>query len=191
VSTNPLHKVSLESMKSWMNTCSGEHQDCSRCARDKVPLPTRLINMKGLPNAAALASVAKHENSWRDLFHAGICKLVETEPGQVGQYVALSYCWGACKLPFRTTSLNLERHRQGFRFARLPTTLQDAIMIARFLGYTKIWIDCVCIIQGDGDDWAREAARMTDIYSNAALCITVERAKSCDEGFLHARKREP
>jgi hypothetical protein len=147
--------------------------------------------MKGLPNAAALASVAKHENSWRDLFHAGICKVVETEPGQVGQYVALSYCWGACKLPFRTTSLNLERHRQGFRFARLPTTLQDAIMIARFLGYNYIWIDCVCIIQGDGDDWAREAARMTDIYSNAALCITVERAKRCDEGFLHARKREP
>jgi hypothetical protein len=66
---------------------------------------------------------------------------------------------------------NMVRYRQEIQFVALPRTLQDSIMIVRFLGFDYVWIDCLCIIQDDKADWAREASRMADVYWNAALSI--------------------
>lgn len=37
------------------------------------------------------------------------------------------------------------------------------------LGFDYVWIDALCIIQDDPDDWEREAPRMGKIYENATL----------------------
>jgi hypothetical protein len=57
-------------------------------------------------------------------------------------------------------------------------------MIARYLEFDYLWIDCLCILQDDREDWNREAARMADVYSNAALTIAASRSPDCDDGFL-------
>jgi hypothetical protein len=128
---------------------------------------------------------------WHALFHNGSCTLVENASGTNGRYVALSYCWGK-SLPYTTTSKNLRTHTQdgGISFRVLPKTLQDALIMVRFLGLDYLWADCLCIIQDDKDDWEHEAARMADVYSNAYLTLAATRAAHCGEGFLQPRKVE-
>jgi hypothetical protein len=123
---------------------------------------------------------------WRELFKGRYCKLVQTFHGQTGRYAALSYCWGA-SLPSTTTTANLQAHESGISFDTLPRTLQDAILVVRWMGIEYIWIDCLCILQDSKTDWEHEAARMADVYPNAYLTITASRAEHCGEGFLGSR----
>ncbi|KAK3209542.1 hypothetical protein GRF29_69g2202904 [Pseudopithomyces chartarum] len=76
----------------------------------------------------------------------------------------------------------------GFDFALLPKSLQDGIMLTRFLGLQYIWIDCLCIVQDDEDDWHREAGRMGDVYSKSYLTITAARSADSNNGFLAPRE---
>jgi hypothetical protein len=45
--------------------------------------------------------------------------------------------------------------------------------ICRFLGVQYLWIDSLCILQGDSDDWEDQAARMDVIYGNSLFTIAV------------------
>lgn len=155
-----------------------------------TPLPTRLLDLSSLPERQDLMG---RSAQWRSMFEARACRLVETTSGGRGQYVALSYCWGS-NVPFTTTSANLQEHRRenGITFAQLPETLQDAVLMVRYLGLSYLWVDCLCIIQDDLVDWENEAAQMADVYSNAFLTLAAMRASHCDEGFLGLRTpREP
>ncbi|KAI4181925.1 MAG: hypothetical protein LQ346_006674 [Caloplaca aetnensis] len=60
---------------------------------------------------------------------------------------------------------------QGINLADLPLTFQNAILITRNLGYRYLWVDSLCIIQDDPDDWAFESKTMARIYSNSVLTI--------------------
>jgi hypothetical protein len=85
-----------------------------------------------------------HMHEWQDLFLQCECRLVETTAGQLGKYATLSYCWGT-GLPFMTTKETLSLRKAGIGFQSLPKTLQDAAMVARYLGLRYIWIDCLAI----------------------------------------------
>jgi hypothetical protein len=189
LSSNPLNRASLGLIQSWLTECNSGHKSCSSTTV-VATLPSRLIALTSLPGRNALTSVPDQVEAWRSIFKDGECKLIENESHKMGHYVSLSYCWGQ-GLSYTTTRANLSLHRQRIMFDKLPRTLQDAIMIARFLEYDYIWIDCLCIVQDDARDWAQEAARMADVYSNATLSIAANRATNCDEGFLHDRAREP
>lgn len=78
-----------------------------------------------------------------------LIKLVEPEAGTIGKFASLSYCWGS-SLTVSTTQ---------------SQTFQDAIRITRHIGLRYLWIDSLCILQDDEDDWARESARMSDTFS--------------------------
>ncbi|KAI7093293.1 hypothetical protein KC340_g10084 [Hortaea werneckii] len=60
----------------------------------------------------------------------------------------------------------------------LPKTFSDAIEITRKLGIDYIWIDSLCIIQDDEDDWRRETAIMEHIYEGSYLNIAASSATS-------------
>ncbi|KAI4274739.1 MAG: hypothetical protein LQ337_003710 [Flavoplaca oasis] len=53
----------------------------------------------------------------------------------------------------------------------LPLTFQHAVNITRNLGYQYLWIDSLCIIQDDPNDWAFESSTMSRVYSNSVLNI--------------------
>jgi hypothetical protein len=61
----------------------------------------------------------------------------------------------------------------------LPRTISEAIQLARLLGFEYIWVDALCIVQDDGDDWAAEAARMADVYGAADLVISANVTGDC------------
>tara|TARA_R110002003_G_scaffold3_35_gene254 strand:- start:6035 stop:7912 length:1878 start_codon:yes stop_codon:yes gene_type:complete len=96
-------------------------------------------------------------------------------------FVALSHCWGLIPI-IRTLKSNYEAHRENIAPASLSKTFREAIHTTRKLGYCYIWIDSLCIIQDDGDDWSREAATMADVYQGAVLTIAAAHAPGGDVG---------
>ncbi|EUC41130.1 hypothetical protein COCMIDRAFT_61418, partial [Bipolaris oryzae ATCC 44560] len=134
--------------KEWLRSCSEKHPQCSPLG-DR-PLPTRVIDV-GDKNSSRIRLVVSH--------------------GRLDRYIALSHCWGHSE-PITTTKDNLDRHiNEGVEIGDLPQTFRDAIEVVRALGFRYLWIDCLCIIQQDGEDWQREVTRMPEVYGNAAMTI--------------------
>ena len=114
-------------------------------------------------------------------------RLVETkslpiEAGTQLSYATLSHCWGTVPMAVTTTTDTLSSHLTGFDVERLPKTFLHAITIARELGIHWIWIDSLCILQDDADDWRRESAMMASIYSCSYLTIAAASAHDSTEG---------
>ena len=60
------------------------------------------------------------------------------------------------------------------------------------LGFQYIWIDSLCIVQDDPDDWKRESLSMHDIYKHATCNISASGFANGKEGFiLHKRRINP
>jgi hypothetical protein len=165
---NPLAPEGLVRLKSWIDCCVSNHPECALGRNPGHPLPsfvpTRLIKIE--------------DNS--------SCHVRLISAKAVVQYVALSYCWGTTKQP-GTIRSNVSSRQQRINVSELPKTLQDAILVADILGFQYIWIDSLCIVQDDVDDWATESLKMAHIYSGACLVIAATQAKDCAEGFLHPR----
>jgi hypothetical protein len=103
-------------------------------------------------------------------------------------YLALSYCWGMRTI-FSTTRVNFSNHLEHIPWSMLPTTFQHAVEVTRSLGYEYIWIDSLCIIQHDAEDFANQSRQMGDIYSSALLVISADLARSVHEGIHRQRQR--
>ena len=70
----------------------------------------------------------------------------------------------------------------------LPRTFADAIEINRKLGIEYLWIDSLCIVQDDEDDWRRETALMEHVYGGSYLNIAASSATSVHGGCWVATK---
>ncbi|KAL9638200.1 MAG: hypothetical protein Q9164_001708 [Protoblastenia rupestris] len=106
----------------------------------------------------------------------------------MGEYAALSYCWGRVDTNYILTQATLHHKQRGIPIKTLPQTLQDAITITRGLHIRYIWIDALCIIQDSRSDWEVEAAKMGRIYTRAQLTIGASAASDCTQGILTPRE---
>ncbi|KAK1751510.1 heterokaryon incompatibility protein-domain-containing protein [Echria macrotheca] len=158
----PRHAWSWESLcraRRWLDQCLTTHSPtCTPSAA--VPLPTRLLDVS-----------------------TSTVRLVETTPGQLGRYLALSHCWGASRPACLTTRASLSSNLSGIPWSSLPATFRDAVQVARVLETQYLWIDSLCIVQDDVADWRREAARMADVYARAHLTLAATWAPSDDAGL--------
>ena len=117
-------------------------------------------------------------------------RLIGSE-GQTGRFIALSHCWGSTgKQPLRTTSKNLNSHQNMIQFQDLPKTFQDCVEFSQGMGIKYVWIDSLCIIQDDHQDWLSESARMRNVYQNATVVVAASGSKDSTEGlFITNRPR--
>jgi hypothetical protein len=108
-----------------------------------------------------------------------------------GRYAALSHCWGAVGKDAYSCLLNINRLAFETRIPveRLPKMFQDAITATRGLEIRYLWIDSLCIIQDDDDDWAAESKTMEDVYSLAHVTLAASSAPSSLVGFLERPNR--
>jgi hypothetical protein len=106
------------------------------------------------------------------------------------RYSALSYCWGGDQA-IKLETASLERCENGLAISELPKTLFDAVQLSWDLGLAYIWIDCLCILQDDETDLAREIADLPAIFGNAYVTISASRASDSREGFLHPVSHPP
>jgi hypothetical protein len=149
----------MSAIKSWLHECrtSNHHNEC----RPANFVPRRLVSvgLEGTP-----------------------IRLVEgrTITDRMG-YITLSYCWGQ-SLQIKTTKETLVQYSEEIPAKLLPKTFIDAINVARALGIPRIWIDALCIVQDDEDEWQGEAANMCDIYRGSELTITAADSADSSEG---------
>ncbi|KAF5684282.1 hypothetical protein FDENT_6787 [Fusarium denticulatum] len=80
--------------------------------------------------------------------------------------------------------------KQGFDYIQLPSTLQDAVKVARTLGLEYLWVDALCIVQDWEEDKSKEISKMWQIYQSATVVISAALASHSDQGFLHERDLE-
>lgn len=107
------------------------------------------------------------------------------------QYAALSYCWGSPSNPSLTTKkASFNHHCNAIALDTTPNCIRDAIILVRKLGIQYLWIDALCIIQDDPDDWEKEAAMMGDVYRQSYVTIVAMRSESSHEGFLQPRAHD-
>ncbi|KAH9853360.1 heterokaryon incompatibility protein-domain-containing protein [Lenzites betulinus] len=146
-----------------LRKCEAEHERCRRImsAPEAARLPRRLI----------------------DCTNPRRPRLVESGEGECGRYAALSYVWGGDQ-PHKTTQTNIGRYERRIPLRCLPRTIRDAIRAAHELGFARLWVDSLCIVQDADEEKAHEIGRMHHIYRHAALTIVAARARHAGEGFL-------
>jgi hypothetical protein len=109
------------------------------------------------------------------------------------KYVALSHCWGvlteAEKRQVCTTDENIKARQNGIDVSELPKTFRDAVRVTQNLGIRYLWIDSLCIIQGNQEDWKFEAKRMQEVYAGAYCTIAATSAVDSKAGFLQRSVR--
>jgi hypothetical protein len=85
----------------------------------------------------------------------------------------------------------MKLYEQDIPMETLPRTFQDAVIVAQKLQINYLWIDALCIVQDDAEDWEVECLRMGDYYKNAYVTLSVLNASGSSEGFLSLRPEIP
>ena len=97
-------------------------------------------------------------------------------------YLTLSHCWGSTR--FLTTTLaDLGTFQISLPVDRLSKTFQDALFATVRLGFRYIWIDSLCIVQDDLEDWRRESLLMHKVYKNSSCNISASGFSDGTRGF--------
>ncbi|KAF2176935.1 heterokaryon incompatibility, partial [Zopfia rhizophila CBS 207.26] len=47
----------------------------------------------------------------------------------------------------------------------------DTVVTTRALGFRYLWIDSLCIVQDDEDNWQKESQMMATIYEHAVITL--------------------
>ncbi|OAL44795.1 HET-domain-containing protein [Pyrenochaeta sp. DS3sAY3a] len=153
--------------KVWLGECNCFHGYC-KCDRGTSTLPTRVLKLTRREHGAA-----------------PLIRLIETN-GLQAEYTALSHCWGR-NLPLMTTRANFAQHKNDIPIVSLPKTFREAIMLALGVGLEYIWIDSLCIIQGDIEDWKNESNNMGAVYRNASFVIAAAASQDSSGGLQPSR----
>lgn len=153
-------------LRQSLSDCEADHPECRPPKLGS--LPTRLIHV-GLNDSEPI-------------------NLCETQPTDKFDYIALSHPWGEGP-HFCTTLTNIDKFRKKIHFGDFPAMFQDAIVTTRKLGLEYLWIDSICIIQGEGGDFDQEAKLMEDVFSSAFCVIAASSAQGQHDGFLNRRRQ--
>jgi hypothetical protein len=160
-------------IRTWNKKCSDEHHEsCRRSAH--------------VPEGIRLLEIGSDSSEWPPKV-----KLIERNSSMIGNehYVTLSHCWG------RKSFLRLLRDNYndftgpGIPWEKLQRNKNfvGAIRVAQKLGVRYVWIDSLCIMQSDSDDWNVQARKMKDVYRHSYCNIAASSSPDCDGGLFHDR----
>ncbi|KAI1444678.1 HET-domain-containing protein [Annulohypoxylon stygium] len=169
ISVNRNPRGHVEFARAMVAVCKKKHPECGNASEDANPeMPTRVIDLGTRPGETKLVNA-------RD---RGI-----REP-----YVALSYCWGQGVR--HATELNDGNYSSLLEYideTKLTAAHLECMTIAREFGIRYVWIDSLCIIQGNGADWDYESKMMAIVYGNATLTVIAARSADSRQGFIANR----
>ena len=189
--TESPHLMVVEKAMQWLRNSD----ECLRWSVRSHPFyPARLISLEKLHAWLNRPDDTVSPNKVTEM----CVHLIETQswfqpdsrgPGYSGRnklYVTLSHCWGQTVNEHqKLRSVNYKAFLNEIPVCNLPNTFQDAILFAARLpdvGY--IWIDSLCIIQDNKEDWACQSADMGRIYSETYLNLSATSATNSDGGLV-------
>jgi hypothetical protein len=154
-------ELALRLVISWLNQCMKKHDRCNAQRSEKWN-PTRLLDV-GSGEGAELRLINGHN-------------ALPAHP-----YATLSHCWGRVHVP-KTTTGNYSGRCVRIQTDEMSNTFNHAIQITRLLGIRYLWIDSLCIVQDDHEDWVREAVLMSKVYRCGYINIAATGASNGLEG---------
>ncbi|KAI6749441.1 hypothetical protein HG530_015280 [Fusarium avenaceum] len=157
----------LNLIRHWRLECQAKHQACNKRSLENK-LPTRVIEIM---------------STGREVTNVRVVETYDLKGNH--EYACLSYCWGSAKQASSTTTSSFPRE---IAITDLPKTISDAIWLCYALKIRYLWVDSMCIIQGDASDWQRESAKMCDTYGRSALTIATEICATSTQSFADQRK---
>ncbi|KAK1978116.1 heterokaryon incompatibility protein [Colletotrichum cereale] len=180
-----IHKTVVPLATRWLEECGANHPSCGKAARHSTVFCTDNallisdLEGKGLV-ATRLLFFPPHTASEE----SDVARLQLSESlGPDTRYVALSHRWGAHETCCTNKGNLKDMIETGVRITELPATFRDAIYVARGMGLSYIWIDSLCIVQDDKEDWKSEAQRMAIIYDNATCTIAANDGLDSNAGL--------
>jgi Heterokaryon incompatibility protein (HET) len=90
-------------------------------------------------------------------------------------------------MPLKLEGRNLKNFLKEIPSFKLCQTFRDAIVVTQHLGLEYLWIDSLCIIQDDPEDWRRESIKMSGVYGSAAINIAATSASDGTIGCFSTR----
>lgn len=110
--------------------------------------------------------------------------------GDIPDYITLSHRWPKSQ-NWKTCRENFEQSLADIPFAQLPRSFQDAVTFTHRIGKSYIWIDAICIIQDDNDDWEQQSSQMGLIFERSFCTFAAVDAftgtSGVDEGLFASR----
>ncbi|OAG08071.1 HET-domain-containing protein [Paraphaeosphaeria sporulosa] len=159
----------MRQARNWIDQCMRKHERCT-VFEEQSWIPSRLVNVERISKSTMVAK---------------LCTRGTIAPGT--SYLSLSHRWG--KGDFLTLkSQSLESWKKRIPIDELSRVFQDAIHVTDALGFAYIWIDSLCIIQDDLNDWKRESMTMHRIYKGAACNLAAAESESGEEGFVNTQR---
>ena len=156
-------------LRVWLQKCDLRHKCMSQRREqqnDDFSLPTRVLDISNLERL----------------------RLDAAERMSSKRYAALSYCWGQFEgnklAPWCTVTGNLRSRSERFSIDDLPKTIRDAVQVTRELDVQYLWVDSLCIVQGQDGDWEQESQRMEQVFASAYFTIAATSPTHSREGFL-------
>ena len=126
-----------EKAKSWIGHCLKTHLECRPPQPRLRAYPTRLLDV-------------------REVAQAGLVQIFQVPASFEDDYIALSYCWGGKRDWWLQYIKACQRSDCKIDFNKMPQTYQDAVTTCLALKYSYLWVDCLCILQGNKADWLTE-----------------------------------
>lgn len=169
--------ITLPLLAKTLDNCIHKRELCNRSTK-KLETPEMLVPL--LPKRVIdIGDSARKEIS--------SVRLHVSTPDERAFYVTLSHRWGE-SIPSKTTKANFSSQRKGINYNDLPTTFKDAIFTTNKMGIRYLWIDALCIIQDDYEDWTSQAPQMGSIFQYSTCTIAAHSAKDTYNGFLFAEE---
>lgn len=154
----------------WLNTCLRTHPTCHSIEQSlQTYSPRRLVEV--------LSNYEGKVSEW---------KLAYSSTTGAVPYFTLSHCWGS-HLPLRLTKDNIRSLSNSSSVCDLPKTYQDSLTVVNSLGYKYMWIDSLCIVQDDEQDWENESSLMGLTYHHAVCNIAATWASNGEDGCFSTR----
>jgi Heterokaryon incompatibility protein (HET) len=143
--------------RNWLESCRTNYQECKIATIDS--LSARLIELR----TEERNHVYLHDTTG----------LVSVD------YAASSYCWDTGKKGIETTTAKLHEFQgEGLVIEDPLPTVGDAVRVTETLGLRYLWIDRLCTVQDDEEDWARGSSQMCNIYQGDVLTISADESTS-------------
>jgi len=188
-----LSSGSLALVSSWMRECHSTHKKCHEVFRGDLigqPVvgsawfPDRLIRI-----TKAISSTGAVQTHTRVVVKSDPADFTLAQIAAGVNYLSFSHCWGPDPPGGRDGTVlkdnNLAAWRQYLPLPTLPKAFQDAVRVCTALEFDHIWIDSLCILQGNPVDWEEQAPQMADVYKFAWLNIAALSSPADASGFIN------
>ena len=149
--------------KTWLEECELLHSSCKAAMNTRGPSgPGRLLDL----------SVSRN-----------YVKLIQLNVSVHVRYATFSYCKSLKRDNF-TTLRTLKSNLQSIKISKLPRSVQEAIIVARRLALSFLWVDSLCIVQGSQKDKDLETSKIPQIFTNAVVNIVAANNDNASKSFL-------